>query len=109
MAEMSRPVRINIFDRSLACACRPGEQHGLMTLKGALHGIRKEYGDRVEVAYYAYDQRPEAFQSYDSILELMRDEGLAVLPVTLVNGAVRKSKGLPTLQELREFIVTAQE
>jgi hypothetical protein len=109
MRETSAPIRISIFDRSIACACRPGEQRGLMVLKGVLHGIRKEYGDRIEIAYHAYDQRPEVFQTYGSILELMRSEGLAVLPVTLVNGAIKKSRALPTLQELREYISTASE
>lgn len=109
MSEKSKPVLIAIFDRSMACACRPGEQRGLMVLKGVLHGIRKEYGDRIDIAYHAYDQRPEEFQAHEKVQGLMRDGGLEVLPVTLVDGAIRKSRALPTLRELREFIITALE
>jgi hypothetical protein len=109
MRETAKPVLVSIFDRSMACACRPGEQRGLMVLKGVLHGIRKEYGDRIDIAYYAYDQRPEEFQAHEMVQDLMRDGGLEVLPVTLVNGAIRKSRALPTLRELRDFITTALE
>ena len=109
MRETAKPVFISIFDRSMACACRPGEQRALMVLKGVLHGIRKEYGDRIDIAYHAYDQRPEEFQAHERVRDLMGDGGLDVLPVTLVNGALRKSRVLPTLRELRAFITTALE
>jgi hypothetical protein len=109
MQEQSKLVRINVFDRSIACACRPGEQRGLMVFKGVLHGVRKEFGEQVEIAYHAYDQKPEAFQSHGNVLDAMRGEGLEVLPVTLVNGAIKKSRALPSLKELREFIVAALE
>ncbi len=104
MKEMTTVVRIAVMDRSIACACRPGEQRGLMVFKGVLHGIRKEYGERLEITYCAYDQKPEAFQANRELTELMRVEGLTVLPVTLVNGAIKKTGALPTLRELRELI-----
>jgi hypothetical protein len=109
MKKTVKPVLITIFDRSMACACRPGEQRGLMVLRGVLHGIRKEYGDRIDIAYHAYDQNPDVFQAHESVRVQVRDGGLEVLPVTLVNGAIRKSGALPSLQELRRFIATAME
>jgi hypothetical protein len=103
-----QPIRISIFDRSAACACRPGEQRGVMVLKGILHGIRKEYGERVAISYHAYDRNPEQFQHDPDIADLLRTKGLEVLPITAVNGAIKKCGAHPTLQEFRGFIASAR-
>ena len=103
-----QPIRISIFDRSAACACRPGEQRGLMVLRGTLHGIRREYGDQVVIAYHAYDRNPEQFQRDPDIADLVRTRGLEVLPITAVHGAIKKCGAHPTLQELRGFIASAR-
>jgi hypothetical protein len=108
MKDCAQPIRIAVFDRSAACACRPGEQRGLMLLKGILHGIRKEYGAQVAISYHAYDQQPEEFHRNPDITDLIRTGGLEALPVTVVNGAIQKRGAHPTLQELRSFIAATQ-
>jgi hypothetical protein len=45
-----------------------------------------------------------AFQSNPTIVELIKNQGTQVLPVTTVNGKVVKVKGYPTLEELLEQI-----
>jgi hypothetical protein len=71
-------VRVTVLDRSIGCACRPGEQRGLMVLRSTLHGARKEFGDRIEITYHAYDQQPEAFEEYGHVVKLIRREGFQV-------------------------------
>jgi hypothetical protein len=102
---MAGAVRVTVFDRSASCACRPGEQRALMVLKGTLHGIRKEFGDQVEIAYHAYDQQPAAFEVYEDVVRPIEGEGMQVLPITQVDGAIEKTGVLPGLQEQRSFIV----
>jgi hypothetical protein len=109
MAVRSTAVRVTVLDRSIGCACRPGEQRGLMVLKRTLHGVRKEFGDRIEINYHAYDQQPEAFEEYEHVVKLIRNEGFQVLPVTLIDGAIEKTGTLPSLQELRAVIARALE
>jgi hypothetical protein len=75
-----------------------------MVLKGILHGIRKEHGEKVVISYHAYDQNPEEFQRNPDITDLIQTRGLEALPVTAVNGAIKKRGSHPTLQKIRGFI-----
>jgi hypothetical protein len=109
MEDKNAVIRVTVLDRSIGCACRPGEQRGLMVLKRTLHGVRKEFGNRIQISYHAYDQQPEAFEEYEHVVKLIRSVGFQVLPVTLINGAIEKTGTLPSLQDLRAAIMGALE
>jgi hypothetical protein len=104
MMDPIEPIRITVFERSAACACRPGEQRGWMALKATLHGVRKEFDDKVAIEYHTYDRSPEEFHRNPQIAELLQAEGLEILPITAINGEIRKRGSLPTLKELRALI-----
>ncbi len=96
--------RVEIYDRTAGCACRPGEQRGMMALRAVLYGIRKEFGDKVYIAYYTMDRNKEEFEKNSEIKTLIDERGLEVLPVTLVDNKVFKTGENPTLTELREIL-----
>ncbi len=102
MADQSHEIRI--YDRMAGCACRPGEQRGMMALRAVLYGIRKEFGDSVSISYYTLDRNRDEFDNNDEIKSLIDERGLEVLPVTMVNGKVCKTGENPTLNELRKLL-----
>ena len=99
-----RVHQITIYDRTAGCACRPGEQRGMMVLHAVLYGIRKEYGDRVSISYFTLDRNKDKFEKNSEIKSLIDEKGLEILPVTIVNGKVCKTGENPTLAELRELL-----
>ncbi len=96
--------RIEIYDRTAGCACRPGEQRGMMALRAVLYGIRKEFGDKVSIAYFTMDRNGYEFEKNTEIKNLVDKKGLQVLPVTVVDDKVFKTGENPTLKELRKIL-----
>ena len=47
MKDKSHEIRI--YDRAAGCACRPGEQRGMMVLRSIIYGLKKELGDTIAV------------------------------------------------------------
>ncbi len=96
--------QVEIYDRTAGCACRPGEQRGMMALRAVLYGIRKEFGDNVTISYFTLDRNKEKFEENEEVKKLLSEKGLEVLPITVVNNKIRKTGENPTLSEMREFI-----
>jgi hypothetical protein len=100
-------VKIDIFDPPMCCStgiCGPTIDPTLLRINGAIQKLKKDYSDKVDIERHQLGKSLVAFQSNPAILELIKNQGTQVLPVTTVNGKVVKVKGYPTLEELLEQI-----
>ena len=95
---------IKIYDRTSGCACRPGEQRGMMALHSVLYGIRKEFGNSVSISYFTFEHNKEEFDKNTEVKSLIDEKGLEVLPITVVDGKICKMGENPTLDGLRELL-----
>lgn len=96
-------VKISIYDPALCCStgiCGPSVDPELVRIAGDLESLRKRNAD---VERFNLAMEPGAFAEHEQIRSLLQDQGPEVLPVTVVNGEIRKTKAYPSTQELSEW------
>jgi len=97
---------IEIYDRPLCCPsglCGPTIDPVLLDIQEAVLRIQQEFNGRVQVERYLLSQQPARFMQNPTVLDLLKKNGVAILPVSAVNGQVRKTQVYPTLPELRQW------
>ncbi len=102
-----RVVRVEIFDPPMCCPtglCGPVADPALLEIFQALLKIKEEYDGRATVERYILGQQPGAFAKRPEVMRRIREHGMAILPLTLVNGEVVKERAYPTYAELRAWI-----
>ena len=102
-----RVVTIEIFDPPMCCPtglCGPSVDPALLDIYEAILKIKAEYDGRASVERYVLGQQPAKFMRQPEIVQRLKAHGVSVLPVTLVNGQVRKEYGYPSYDDLRAWI-----
>lgn len=91
--------RMVIFDPAMCCStgvCGPSVNKELLRVASVLNNL-KEKGVLVE--RYNLANNPQIFVDNKEINSLLNRDGVDVLPVTMVDGAVVKTKDYPTDEE----------
>lgn len=104
-------VRVEIFDPPMCCStgvCGPTVDPVLIRVNEAILALEKAHPLQVEVKRYQPTTQPAAFLSNQEVARLMREQGVGALPITTVNGAVVRTGGYLTYDEL-EAEVTARQ
>jgi len=99
------PMRkIEIFDPAMCCAtgvCGPAIDPELLRIAVAIDNL-KEKG--VDISRHGLSNEPMEFIKNQVINDLLQKEGAEILPVTLLDGQVAKTKGYPTNQEFSDWL-----
>jgi len=93
-------TRVEIFDPPLCCPtglCGPAIDPVLLDVNEM---VLKLQAQGVQVARYLMTAQPQAFMSNPQVFQLIREQQLAALPITVVNGQVIKIGAYPTLDEV---------
>lgn len=96
-------VKIEIFDPALCCStgvCGPSVEPALIRVANAIEQLKKQ---NVDIQRYNLSQDAGHFVSNPIISSLLQQHGPDILPVTLVNGELRKQQSYPTKKELEEW------
>lgn len=96
--------KVEVFDPAMCCAtgvCGPSIDPELIRIATIINAL-KEKG--VDITRYGLSSDPQAFVANKTVNELLEKAGADVLPVTLVNGTVVKTKVYPTTEELVEWL-----
>lgn len=91
--------RMVIFDPAMCCStgvCGPSVDKELLRVATVLNNL-KDKGILVE--RYNLTNNPQIFVDNREINKMLNDEGVEVLPVTMVDGVVVKTKSYPTDEE----------
>jgi hypothetical protein len=94
---------IEIFDPAMCCStgiCGPSIDPELMRIATVINAL-KEKG--IAIQRHGLSSEPQDFISNKTISDLLQKEGAAVLPITLVDGEVVKTKEYPTNEELSKW------
>lgn len=91
--------KIEIFDPAMCCAtgvCGPSIDPELLRVATTINTLATK---GITVTRYGLASEPQAFVDNRKVNEYLMKEEAAVLPITLVNGEVVKTKAYPTNAE----------
>lgn len=94
-------VAVEIFDPPMCCPtglCGPTLDETLLTVNEMVLTLQ---GEGVEVARYQMTSHPHAFLNNGEVMKLVREQQMAALPITVVDGRLVKVGAYPTLDEVR--------
>lgn len=97
-------VKMIIFEPAMCCStglCGPVINPELMRISTVISNLEK---NGVKVERYNLNSNPQAFVDNIVINEILKQDGVEVLPVTIVDGKVVKTKSYPTNDELLKFL-----
>lgn len=100
-------VKVEIFDPPLCCPtgiCGPTIDPALLDAREAILRVQAEFDGQVTVERYALGQQPAKFMQQPAVVARLKAEGVAALPITVVDGRAVKEKGYPGYDELRAWI-----
>lgn len=95
---------IEIFDPAMCCStgvCGPSVDPELMRIATVINEL-KENG--IIIKRYGLSNETQDFILNKVISNILQKEGAGVLPVTLVDGIVSKTKEYPTNEELSDWL-----
>lgn len=98
-----------IYDPAMCCptgVCGPSVDKNLLRVATLLSRLEKR---DVKVERHNLSDNPQAFVDNGEINKLLMDEGIDVLPVTMVEGKVVKTKEYPTNEEFVELLEIPEE
>ncbi|QAA32991.1 arsenite efflux transporter metallochaperone ArsD [Clostridium manihotivorum] len=88
-----------IFDPAMCCStgvCGPSIDPELLRVATVLNNLKSR---GIIVERYNLTNNPQAFLDNKEINELLNSDGIDILPVTMVEGVVVKTKAYPTNEE----------
>lgn len=93
-----------IFDPAMCCStgvCGPVVDPQLLRVSTVLNSLKKK---GIIVERYNLTSNPQAFVDNKVINEILNKDGVDVLPVTIVDDVVVKTKSYPTNEEFCKFL-----
>lgn len=96
--------KIEIFDPAMCCAtgvCGPAIDPELLRVATVINSLQQKGAD---ISRHGLSNDPMAFITNQTINDLLQQGGAEILPVTLVDGQVAKTKTYPTNQELSDWL-----
>lgn len=97
-------AKMIIFDPAMCCStgvCGPSIDPELMRVSTVISNLDK-HGIKVERYNLTYN--PQVFVDNKTINELLNKDGVDILPVTIVDGKVIKTKNYPTNEEFAKYL-----
>lgn len=96
--------KIEIFDPAMCCStgvCGPSIDPELMRMATVINSL-KEKG--IVINRHGLSSEPQDFITNQVISNILQKEGADILPVTLVDDKVAKTKEYPTNEELSKWL-----
>jgi len=95
--------KIEIFDPAMCCStglCGVSVDQELLRVATTINTLTKK---GVTVIRYGLSSEPQAFVDNKKVNEYLMKEEVEVLPITIVDGEVVKTKGYPTDEEFAKW------
>jgi hypothetical protein len=101
--------KVEIYDPAMCCStgvCGPGVDPELLRVSAMLNELE---GKGKKIIRYGLSGDPTAFVTNKTVNDLILNEGVEVLPITLVDGEVKKKNGYPNNSELASWVGLSEE
>jgi hypothetical protein len=96
--------KIEIFDPAMCCStgvCGPSIDQELLRVATVINSLKEK---SIVIKRHGLSNEPQDFINNKVINEILQKEGADILPVTLVDGVVMKTKSYPTNEELSGWL-----
>lgn len=96
--------KMKIFDPAMCCStgvCGPSVNPQLLRVATVLNNLKKK---GILVERYSLNNNPKEFVDNAYINELIKNNGISILPITAVNGEVVKTKEYLTNEEFAKYL-----
>ena len=96
--------KIEIFDPAMCCStgvCGPSIDRELIRMATVINTLKEK---EIIISRHGLSAEPQDFISNKVISDILQKEGASILPVTLVDGKVAKTKEYPTNAELSDWL-----
>ncbi len=102
----AQPVNasVELFDPPMCCPtgiCGPAIDQSLLDVNDMVLQLQ---GAGLRVERYQMTTSPQAFLNNPEVMRLVREQEMAALPITTVDGRVIKSGAYPTLAEVKDAL-----
>lgn len=98
-------TKLEIFEPALCCStgvCGPSVDDDLLSITSAVNALNTIEG--YQAVRYNLTGDPQAFVSNTHVTALLKEKEAGALPITLVNGEVKKTGAYPTLEEISDYM-----
>ncbi|CAB1253719.1 MULTISPECIES: arsenite efflux transporter metallochaperone ArsD [Clostridium] len=98
-----------IFEPAMCCStgvCGPSIDPELLRISTAINTLQKK---GILVERYNLTSNPQIFVDNKTINEVLNKEGTEILPVTMVDGVIVKTKAYPTNKEFCELLGISED
>ncbi len=105
--EAKQPITVEIFDPPMCCPtglCGPSIDPALLDISEAILKLKTEFDGRATIDRYLLGQQPAKFVQHLEVIGRLKQGGVPVLPITVVNGVIRKERAYPSYSELKTWI-----
>lgn len=93
-----------IFDPAMCCStgvCGPGVDPELLRVSTVLSNLKK---NGVDVERYNLSHNPQAFVNNQTINHLLNQQGVGILPATMIDGQIIKTGGYLSNEEFIQYL-----
>ncbi|GAO01253.1 arsenite efflux transporter metallochaperone ArsD [Anaeromyxobacter sp. PSR-1] len=107
VASTGEAVKVEIFDPPMCCPtglCGPAVDPTLLEVHATVLKLKNEYAGRASLERYVLGQQAAKFMQQPEVFRRLKAEGVAVLPLTTVNGRIVKERSYPSYAELRRWL-----
>jgi len=97
-------MTINIYEPPICCptgVCGPEPDKVLIDFQNTVNALTK-HGYKVN--RYAINQQPLEFTKSGKIKNMIKDKGIKILPVTLVDDAIIKTESYPNIDDFKNIV-----
>ncbi len=97
-------AEVEIFDPPMCCPtgmCGPTIDQTLLDLNEMVLALQAQ---GVSVARYQMTSHPNAFLNNSEVMRLVREQQMAALPITVVDGKIIKTQAYPSLEEVEAHL-----
>lgn len=96
--------RVVIFEPAMCCptgVCGPSVDPELLRISTVINNLKN---NGIPVERYNLSSNPQAFVDNEEINGMLNENGIEILPVTMIDGRIVKTKGYPSNAELSRFL-----
>ncbi|OJF90306.1 arsenite efflux transporter metallochaperone ArsD [Alkalibacterium sp. 20] len=98
-------IKLEIFEPALCCStgvCGPSANDDLMMITSLVTTVNTI--DGYEAVRYNLSGDTQAFVNNENVTAILQEKQSEALPITLVNGEVKKTGEYPTLEEISDYM-----
>lgn len=101
--------KMMIFDPAMCCStgvCGPSIDPKLLRISTVINNLKNK---GLSIERYNLSTNPQIFVDNNIINKILNEKGIEILPITMVDGEIVKTRDYPTNKEFCEFLNVSED